>query len=157
MGANWEAWVNETQWGRPNPVANASMPFAALTTGAPTGFPGAPPAIDNGPTTTIMIQPAVAPSPTDALIANESARDCVVGEWTTWSDCSENTGDGLRSWHEVRYRPVINPHYLGGLTCLPRVMRRPCPKGGWSSSAAYGAYTYGAGGTSDGAAGGVTD
>lgn len=85
----------------------------------------------------------------------DSFRDCMVGEWTAWGNCGQSTAP-TRYWQEVRYRPVIRPHQLGGLPCLPQVMRRPCPAGGWSSAAARDAYAYGAGGVSGGVAGGAS-
>lgn len=154
LGDSWDEYYNETQWGRSNEVAQASANISTITTGMPTLYPGQPLPESSEATTTILVQPAAEPTEMDEVLRNESALDCEVGEWTEWNDCSSDTGDGLRSWHEVRYRPVINPHYLGGLTCLPRVMRRPCPRGGWSSESQQMSYTYGSGGTSDGAPGG---
>eukprot|EP00927_Polykrikos_kofoidii_P079557 TRINITY_DN76338_c0_g1_i1.p1 TRINITY_DN76338_c0_g1~~TRINITY_DN76338_c0_g1_i1.p1 ORF type:complete len:580 (+),score=85.28 TRINITY_DN76338_c0_g1_i1:166-1905(+) len=79
----------------------------------------------------------------------DSFRDCVVGDWTSWGSCHKDTAEGYKHYVEERYRPIVRPHLLGGLPCLPQVMRRPCPFGGWSSATAKETYAYSPGGSED--------
>lgn len=167
LGTAWEDYQNEMDYGRPNINATATADIVAPTSpplvdvdlatpqevAAASAAAAAEAAI---PTTTLMVQPAVDPTETDEVFRTESALDCLVGDWTEWGGCSsDGGGDGLRGWHEVKYRPVINPHVLGGLVCLPRVERRPCPVNGWSDAQQQWQYAYQSGGMDGGLPGGA--
>lgn len=73
-----------------------------------------------------MATPAKAQTSESQEVNYEASKDCQVGFWTEWSSCHQSRTQVLRSTWETRYRPIVNPHYLGGLPCLPRVQRRPC-------------------------------
>eukprot|EP00401_Gymnodinium_catenatum_P009331 CAMPEP_0117517710 /NCGR_PEP_ID=MMETSP0784-20121206/31753_1 /TAXON_ID=39447 /ORGANISM="" /LENGTH=299 /DNA_ID=CAMNT_0005313601 /DNA_START=166 /DNA_END=1062 /DNA_ORIENTATION=+ len=164
LGDNWDSYYNEIRYGRPNINATVSTEILPIAVSAlPTLDRGAPSQSTYGvmPTSETTEGPTIdasaATEEIDDAFRADSSKDCTVGEWTEWGDCSATAGDKTtRSWHEVRYRPIITPHILGGLTCPPHVMRRPCPEGGWSSKDAYSSYRYGTGGTSDGVAGGMS-
>jgi len=99
----------------PIPVATAAptttlMNFSNFTTASPT------------------VLPAAQPSPVQVALRHDSALDCQVGDWTDWGNCRPSADPQFKSWMQTRYRPVWNPHYVGGLPCLPTTMRRACIK-----------------------------
>jgi hypothetical protein len=173
LGSNYDTYQNEINYGRaetnatdkpnitvtpaplttPQPIGGGGAwwnPFSSGSSGTPQPIDGSA-SVDAGVVTTTttpsqIINPSTGETSTDAEFRNESALDCQVGEWTEWGDCHAGGTEGIRSWHETRYRPVTNPHYLGGLICVPRVMRRPCPTGGWSSQEMRDQYGYTPGG-----------
>lgn len=47
----------------------------------------------------------------------ELTKDCVLSEWSEWSECGPQPGQGLKSWARVRKRHMINPVQVGGKDC----------------------------------------
>lgn len=74
--------------------------------------------------TTTSVAPVTTTTQSD--LDHDLALDCLLGQWSDWGPCGQHEGDGMRQTVEERYRPIVNPHHLGGMPCLPRVQRRPC-------------------------------
>ena len=49
-------------------------------------------------------------------------RDCIVGQWGNWSNCSKDCGGG----EQVRTRKVLYPAKFGGKVCPPLENKRVC-------------------------------
>ena len=60
---------------------------------------------------------------TCTLMYLASARDCIMGAWSSWSPCPETT------CIQERTRPVIRREDVGGRTCDARIERRVCFEG----------------------------
>ena len=52
--------------------------------------------------------------------------DCVMSEWSDWSDCVITPATGLKGAHQVRRRDIIQPWLPHGEPCLPQLEGREC-------------------------------
>jgi len=56
-----------------------------------------------------------------------AALDCVLSEWSDWSDCRKVERDGMRVRFSTRYREVLQPRRPGGQPCEEDyIARRAC-------------------------------
>ena len=74
----------------------------------------------------------------EACSERPCAQDCVMAEWSQWSQCSADCGEGRRA----RTRSVVTPALNGGLSCGPAEeweacsagpCSKPCQVSQWSS------------------------
>ena len=58
----------------------------------------------------------------DVLYRFPPPRDCIVGEWTSWSECSRTCGGGSQS----ATRPILYPAKFGGRPCPSTTKYKAC-------------------------------
>ena len=58
----------------------------------------------------------------DALYRFPPPRDCIVGEWTSYSSCSKSCGGG----NQYATRPILYPAKFGGKACPSTTKYRVC-------------------------------
>nr|XP_026689790.1 thrombospondin type-1 domain-containing protein 7B-like isoform X3 [Ciona intestinalis] len=61
-------------------------------------------------------------SQTNSCIPSSCVKDCVVGEWSDWTDCSESCGTGV----ELRYREITQVSEYGGDECPKLTEEKSC-------------------------------
>lgn len=70
-----------------------------------------------------------ASNPSAILSSDNIAVDCVVSEWSTWSECSTSCGFGISE----KFRMVKRPAENGGRSCPSKLVKKrrcrgpPCP------------------------------
>eukprot|EP00747_Dinoflagellata_sp_TGD_P188095 gnl/TRDRNA2_/TRDRNA2_46533_c0_seq1.p1 gnl/TRDRNA2_/TRDRNA2_46533_c0~~gnl/TRDRNA2_/TRDRNA2_46533_c0_seq1.p1 ORF type:complete len:225 (+),score=54.76 gnl/TRDRNA2_/TRDRNA2_46533_c0_seq1:143-817(+) len=47
----------------------------------------------------------------------DAAKDCVLGEWSDWSDCMSSAEEGMKMWHRSRTRELVQPQGENGTAC----------------------------------------
>ena len=55
-----------------------------------------------------------------------SLRDCIMGDWSSWSECLVSPKTGLKGPHQVRQRSIVQPWMPGGAPCLPQLQGQEC-------------------------------
>ena len=53
-------------------------------------------------------------------------RDCIMGDWSAWSECLISPQTGLKGPHQVRQRSIVQPWMPGGAPCLPQWQAQEC-------------------------------
>ena len=56
----------------------------------------------------------------------KNLRDCLMGDWSAWSECLVTPKTGLKGPHQVRQRSILQPWLPGGAPCLPQLEGREC-------------------------------
>eukprot|EP00932_Pfiesteria_piscicida_P019562 SRR837773.6388.p2 GENE.SRR837773.6388~~SRR837773.6388.p2 ORF type:complete len:177 (-),score=60.16 SRR837773.6388:48-545(-) len=47
----------------------------------------------------------------------QAAKDCLLSDWTAWSECREQEGSGQVAARQGRHREVLQPQQQGGKPC----------------------------------------
>ena len=63
------------------------------------------------------------PAPSEQL--TDAMRDCIMGDWASWSACFTDEANGFAGPHQQRERSVLQP-YMGGEKCKPASETRNC-------------------------------
>lgn len=63
------------------------------------------------------------PEPSAEL--TDAMRDCIMGDWGSWSACFSDEANGFAGPHQQRERSVVQP-YMGGEKCKPTSETRNC-------------------------------
>jgi len=58
----------------------------------------------------------------DVLYRFPPPRDCIVGEWSSWSNCSKSCGGGSQN----ATRPILYPAKFGGRPCPSTTKYKAC-------------------------------
>ena len=61
-----------------------------------------------------------------AVNATVLPRDCLMADWSDWSECIFNPHSGLKGAHQVRQRGILQPWLPGGEPCLSQLEGREC-------------------------------
>merc|ERR1719263_1780348 len=56
----------------------------------------------------------------------EAAKDCLLGEWSDWSDCAGQDDDNLNSWMTSRARAIVQLPQEDGAPCNSTVEQQSC-------------------------------
>mmetsp|Transcript_16135 Transcript_16135/g.41771 ORF Transcript_16135/g.41771 Transcript_16135/m.41771 type:complete len:264 (+) Transcript_16135:123-914(+) len=65
-----------------------------------------------------------------ANATNNATLNCVVSEWSGWTNCAHVKGSGHNAAQQDRIRQVVNPHVEGGTPCPALMESRVCKDAG---------------------------
>lgn len=91
-----------------------------MAPGPPPPPPEQAPYSSKNTTHEIVMKPIKSAKPVPALTAENITghlRDCIMGEWSEWSDCTLWTFQGRKGSMQNRLREVIQPWLEGGKLC----------------------------------------
>ena len=77
-----------------------------------------------------QVQPIPDAEPVQANLSSlENLRDCVMGDWSEWSECRNNVKvTGLKGPHQIRQRSILQPWLPRGAPCAPQLEAQECLK-----------------------------
>lgn len=124
--------VNET--GAAAPIQNLSAPtvgvnYSDIAADEKEETPPQPPYSTKNDSKVVKVHPidgaSPLPEPQPPNITSEM-RDCIMSDWSSWSECLTDTANGYAGSHQVRDRSIVQPYLPGGRLCEPTLESRNC-------------------------------